>query len=308
MLEALAETIRSELSFHVVAVNLLDAPRQRCACVTVLGDDDARRTLLGTVSPWAEWEPRWAPDYRARRGGLAARRRLAGSDESARWTPRPAAAPGPDGWHPDDMLLLPLRGQDGDILGVVSVDQPASGRRPDDEQITSLMTVPTTPAIGVEQSLRDTAHSAAAAEQSSELRLAAVMLLAETLDLRDPGTAPPFPHRRRLRPPDRGRLDLAPDRVDRIHAAGVLHDLGKLGIADAILYKPGAARRLRMAGDQAPPRDRGADPRARGAGGDRHWVSAHHERIDGPGYPGRSATRRSPLEARSWPSPTPMRR
>ena len=56
MLEALAETIRSELAFHVVSVNLLDAQQAELTCVIVLGDEDARTTLLGTVCPWGEWE------------------------------------------------------------------------------------------------------------------------------------------------------------------------------------------------------------------------------------------------------------
>ena len=46
------------------------------------------------------------------------------------WTPPIAAAPGSDSWHPDDMLLLPLRALTGEILGVVSVDEPLSGQRP----------------------------------------------------------------------------------------------------------------------------------------------------------------------------------
>jgi hypothetical protein len=95
VLETLAETLRSELSFHVVAVRLLDADRRELTCMIVLGDDDARQVLLGTVSPWSEWE----------------------------------------------QLLLPLRGQSGEVLGLVSVDQPASGRRPDDGQIAFLMSV-----------------------------------------------------------------------------------------------------------------------------------------------------------------------
>jgi diguanylate cyclase (GGDEF)-like protein len=187
VLEALAETIRGELSFHVVAVNLLDEDGGVLTCVTVLGDDDARQMLLGTTSPWEEWEgvlnsehercgavwlpagtPSWEPD-------------------TVFWTPSASAAPGAHAWHPEDMLLLPLRGQTGQILGVVSVDQPVSGRRPDDSQIAFLMSVADHAGLGLEQSLRDTAVSAAG-EQTSELTLAAVR----------PGS-----HRRRSPTPDR---------------------------------------------------------------------------------------------------------
>ncbi len=188
VLEALAETIRSELSFHVVAVNLVDRPSQEMRIVTVLGDDDARATLLGTTSPLSEWEPVLGPEFERQRAIWLPAGTSEWSDQIIHWTPSTSAVPGPDGWHPDDMLLLPLRGEDGELLGTVSVDQPATGRRPTDEQIAYLMSVADHAAIGVEQSLRDAGDSGEEAGQSSELRLAAAMLLAEALDMRDPGT------------------------------------------------------------------------------------------------------------------------
>ncbi len=33
-------------------------------------------------------------------------------------------------WHPDDAMLVPLRGTDGQLLGIFTVDKPANGRRP----------------------------------------------------------------------------------------------------------------------------------------------------------------------------------
>jgi HD-GYP domain-containing protein (c-di-GMP phosphodiesterase class II) len=65
------------------------------------------------------------------------------------------------------------------------------------------------------------------------------MLLAETLDMRDAGTARHSRTVGRFARRTAMALDLAPDRVKRIHAAGALHDLGKLGITDAVLHKPG---------------------------------------------------------------------
>ncbi len=37
---------------------------------------------------------------------------------------------GPRAWHPDDLLLVPLTGSGGRLLGLISVDEPQSGRRP----------------------------------------------------------------------------------------------------------------------------------------------------------------------------------
>jgi HD-GYP domain-containing protein (c-di-GMP phosphodiesterase class II) len=196
------------------------------------------------------------------------------------------------------MLLLPLRGQDAEILGTVSVDQPASGRRPTDEQIAYLMSVVDHAALGVEQSMREAGPAAEEAGQSSELRLAAAMLLAEALDLRDPGTGR---HSRTVGEYARQtalRLELPPGRVERIHAAGVLHDLGKLGIADAILYKPGALTDAEWEEIKRHPEIGARILLHAGLTDIAHWVRAHHERIDGGGYPDALDADAIPLESR----------
>ena len=71
-------------------------------------------------------------------------------------------------------------------------------------------------------------------------QLAAAMLLAETLDLRDRGTARHAHTVGQLAEQTGRHLGWDADRLERLHAAGVLHDIGKLGIPDAILQKPGA--------------------------------------------------------------------
>ena len=79
-------------------------------------------------------------------------------------------------------------------------------------------------------------------------------------------------------------------------------------IADAILHKPGALDDARVAGDPPPPRDRRAHPRARQPRRHRRLGAAHHERIDGRGYPRGLAGDRSRSSRASSRSPTPTRR
>ena len=154
LLERVGATIRSELLFQTVAVNLLDPARRELRVVAVLGEDDARTHLLGTTSPWSEWERLLTPDAE-RRGAFwlpAGARDL--SAEIATWTPLAAAALRPDQWHPDDLLILPLRDAGGDIVGVVSVDEPRSGLRPSDADLDMLMAVADHAALALEQAER----------------------------------------------------------------------------------------------------------------------------------------------------------
>jgi diguanylate cyclase (GGDEF)-like protein len=299
VLEALADMIRAELSFQVVAINLLDDTGEELRALVVEGDEEARRTLLGTSSPWREWEDLLASGKHLRRGALWLPDGAHDwADETVLWTPATTAAPDAEAWHPHDMLMLPLRGAGGDVLGLVSVDQPLHGRRPDDSEFEVLMAVADQAGLAVEQAQRDAAGAGGAREQSQELRLAAVMLLAETLDLRDAGTAK---HSRTVGAYARhtaAALELSPDRVERIHAAGVLHDLGKLGIADAILHKPGALDDTEWKEIQRHPEIGARILEHAGLQDIAGWVRAHHERVDGRGYPKALAGQEIPLEAR----------
>ena len=285
VLETLATTIRSELSFASVVVNLLDESRQELRPVVIRGADELHRTLVGTSQAWSEWEPLLSEQYE-RCGAIWV---PAGSfdwpEDFPGWTPEMSPAPGTNSWHPDDVLLLPLRGSSSDVLAIVSVDEPLSGRRPGDAELHVLMAVADHAGLALERALRDTRENATMRRQSEELLLAAAMLLAEAVDLRDAGTAS---HSRTVGIYARNTakaLGIADERLERIHAAGVLHDLGKVGIADAILLKPGA-----LTAEEWTEMRRHAEIGARileHAGMDdiAGWVRAHHERLDGKGYP-----------------------
>jgi diguanylate cyclase (GGDEF)-like protein len=129
-------------------------------------------------------------------------------------------------------------------------------------------------------------------------QLAAAMLLAETLDLRDVSTARHSQTVGRYAEGIARALGLPEERVQRIRAAGVLHDVGKLGIADAVLQKPGALTDEEWADMRRHP-ELGArileHANLRDISG---WVLAHHERVDGRGYPHGLAGAAIPLEAR----------
>jgi diguanylate cyclase (GGDEF)-like protein len=295
VVQALAEAIRSELSFHVVVVNLLEPGTDELRVVVVLGDDDARQVLLGSSLALAEWQK--LLDSGRNVGGASWL--PAGSydwqPEGPVWTPSLAPSPLSDAWHPEDMLLLPLRNSDGQLLGVVSVDEPALGRRPSDAEIGVLMAVADHASLALEQVQREAAVAQAG---SAELRLAAVMLLAETLDLRDPRTALHSRTVGHLCRITALMLGLPEERVERVHAAGVLHDLGKLGISDAILQKRGPLGELEWREMRRHPEVGARILEHAGMYDIAAWIRAHHERPDGRGYPRGIRGESIPLEAR----------
>ena len=56
----------------------------------------------------------------------------------------------PNSWHPEDALFAPMRGSDGQLLGILSVDEPISGRKPSGDEIDVLVAVSEHAALAVE--------------------------------------------------------------------------------------------------------------------------------------------------------------
>ena len=192
-----------------------------------------------------------------------------------------------------------MRGATGEVLGIVSVDEPLSGRRPTDDEVRVLMAVADQAALALEHVLVTAGSGGQAPSgEAPELRLAAAMLLAETLDLRDAGTAEHSRTVGQFARDTAAALGLAAARVDRLQAAGVLHDLGKLGIADAILHKPGALTDAEWTEMTRHPEIGARILEHAGLRDIAAWVLAHHERLDGRGYPGGLAADEIPIEAR----------
>lgn len=135
-------------------------------------------------------------------------------------------------------------------------------------------------------------------EAQVEAQMATVLTLAETLDVRDTGTAAHSRAVGRFVATMATELGLAPERIQRVRLAGMLHDIGKIGVSDAILRKPGPLTDDEWAEMRKHP-EIGARILANPSFDDiRSWVLCHHERMDGRGYPRALAGEEIPLEAR----------
>lgn len=94
-------------------------------------------------------------------------------------------------------------------------------------------------------------------------------------------------------------MSLPPSRILVLARAGLLHDVGKLGVPDAVLKKPGPLTPEEFAIIKEHPRQ-GHDilRRVGHLEAEIRIIIAHHERMDGRGYPHGLAGEEIPLEAR----------
>jgi diguanylate cyclase (GGDEF)-like protein len=128
--------------------------------------------------------------------------------------------------------------------------------------------------------------------------LDAVILLSETLDLRDVSTSAHSQTVARYAAMIAGELGLDPERKERIRLAGMVHDLGKIGVPDHVLLKPGSLTPAEWQQMERHP-EIGAQILDSASLPDlARWVLAHHERPDGTGYPLRLSGDAVSLEAR----------
>ena len=87
------------------------------------------------------------------------------------------------------------------------------------------------------------------------------------------------------------RLGWSAPRIAALRQAALLHDVGKIGVPDTILLKPGPLTPEEY--DRVKPHaELGASILAEVIGPEQtSWVRHHHERFDGHGYPGRPGGR-----------------
>jgi diguanylate cyclase (GGDEF)-like protein/putative nucleotidyltransferase with HDIG domain len=127
---------------------------------------------------------------------------------------------------------------------------------------------------------------------------ATVLALADQIDARDPGTSTHSQSVGRYAAAIARELGLPDGAIERIRFGGIVHDIGKIGVPDSILTKPGW-----LSAEDWHEMRRHPEIGARILSGAQmedvgEWVLAHHERPDGTGYPHGLTGTDIPLEAR----------
>lgn len=93
-------------------------------------------------------------------------------------------------------------------------------------------------------------------------------------------------------------LGLSAERIAKLRTAGLLHDVGKIGIPDAILHKPGPLTDDEYEVMKSHTTIGHMIVSGAGLADEADWVLHHHERVDGRGYPDGLSGEAIPLEAR----------
>ncbi|HET7568606.1 MAG TPA: sensor domain-containing diguanylate cyclase [Gaiellaceae bacterium] len=159
LLGAIARAIGASLGYRTVAINLYRPEWDDFQVAVVHGNDAAREALIGRVRSGADWDVLLAERF-LRRGAYVV---PAGSIDwpslGASYIPQAPRTGDPSRWDPEDALFVPLRHQEGHLLGIVSVDEPASGLRPTDDDLDVLVALADHAALAV-QAAREESEAA----------------------------------------------------------------------------------------------------------------------------------------------------
>jgi PAS domain S-box-containing protein len=189
VLDDVAHAIQETVGFDVVVISLVEGDpstpgalmlrRVAAAGVPVTVFEE----MKATRSPWAVAEAAMRDEFRISQSYYFPAERLevvAGMDtyETSKIPPGPRQ---PGQWHPNDMLLIPLRGSDGQPLGMISVDDPRDRRIPTRSTIETFEVFANQAAVAIENNRLYADMERRVQERTEDLRQA----LGQLTDERD---------------------------------------------------------------------------------------------------------------------------
>jgi diguanylate cyclase (GGDEF)-like protein len=152
VLDAIARVVAETLGFGTVVLNVYRPQWDDFYVETVYGSDAVREALSGSVYDWASWKPLLDPKFIRAGAYFIPNEAFDWSDDMGeRFVPESApTVDGPDGWHPNDEVFVPLERADGEIVGIMSFGDPIDGRRPDDEKLAVAVALASHAALALE--------------------------------------------------------------------------------------------------------------------------------------------------------------
>ncbi len=142
---------------------------------------------------------------------------------------------------------------------------------------------------------RDAEDGAAGPSQHQKALAAA---LARAVDAKDAGTRNHSETVAELCAALGARLGIEGEQLERLRIAGLLHDVGKIGVSDAVLNKRGKLGPIERSEVELHTSVGHSILTSAELHEEAVWVLHHHERVDGGGYPSGLAGEAIPLESR----------
>lgn len=160
VLEEVCRTIAHLLGYDAVVVNVYRPAFDDMLTAAAVGSQESVEALVGRASPADTWYPLLAKRFE-RRGAYFVPGEDFDWDELGVHTYVPDIPPSddPNAWSAEDALFVPLRDAQGGLLGIVSVDEPLTGRRPRDDELDALVAISAHAALAL-RIAQDAAESA----------------------------------------------------------------------------------------------------------------------------------------------------
>jgi PAS domain S-box-containing protein len=143
LLQEIVQAVHDALGFSVVILNLVEDDRQYVRVGAHTGLDEAGGQLFTeAVYAWTEFANLLQERFQIEGCYFIPHNKFSWEHEFH--GPVYTAVSGIDydglanSWHPDDALFVPIEIRPGQIKGIISVDQPVNGRRPDVETLRAL--------------------------------------------------------------------------------------------------------------------------------------------------------------------------
>jgi putative nucleotidyltransferase with HDIG domain len=264
LLLAMAEATAGLLAADRATIFVVDRERNELWSRVALGTDEIRipvgRGIAGTVAQTGEVI------------------NLPDAYEDPRFNPEPDKI---SGYHTKSLLTFPMKGNEGRVIGVFQVVNKHGGGSFTSTDEDTLASLGASAAVAVENAML-------IAEQK-RLWLSLIETLAVTIDARDQQTAGHSQRVTQYAAVIARAMGLRGKNLEKIQAAALLHDYGKIGVRDQFLQKPGKLDDAEFAYMKAHAEMTGEFLQKLKFPHDMRDVpliaAQHHERMDGKGYP-----------------------
>ncbi len=150
VLKDVCAAISELLGYGAAVVNVYRPAYDDMLTAAAVGSAASIKALVGRSSPAETWHPLLAERFE-RRGAYF----VPGDEfdwesiDADSYVPDIEPSDDPNAWTAEDALFVPLRDAKGELIGVISVDEPETGRRPSDDELDALVAIANQAAIAL---------------------------------------------------------------------------------------------------------------------------------------------------------------